>query len=122
MSDQFRLDMAQLNTLATDLGRIANEALPLAKLVVQKSAADIKRDAQAFAPVDTGNLRSSIGYETEMAPNSVGAEVGPSAAYGAFVEFGTSQHAPAAYMGPAFDRHAGEFEQAMGAIVDRFGQ
>lgn len=122
MSDQFLLDMAELNSFAADLGDLAKEALPLARVAVQKSAADIKRDAQAFAPVDTGNLRSSIGYETQELASAVTAEIGPTAAYGPYVEYGTSRTAPQAFLGPAFDRHVGAFEKAIEAIVSRVGQ
>ena len=112
-------DVSELNKLAADLTAAGNQALPFARVAVQKTSADIKRDAQAFAPVDTGNLRSSIGYETRELATSVVGEIGPTANYGAFVEFGTSRMAPHAYMGPAFDRHASEFEDAVGAIVER---
>ena len=108
-----------LNRLAVDLGEVGKDALPLVRLVVQKTAADIKADAQTFAPVDTGNLKSSISYETRELSGSVVGEVGPTAAYGAYVEFGTSVHAPQAYMGPAFDRRAPFLEQALSQIVDR---
>lgn len=122
MSDKFLMDMADFNTLAADLGKLAKDTLPLVRVIVQKSAGDIKRDAQLFAPVDTGTLRSSIGYETHELAASVTAEIGPTVDYGAHVEYGTSTQPPQAYIGPAFDRHAGEFEKAIGSIVDRLGQ
>jgi predicted TPR repeat methyltransferase len=109
MSDDFRMDMAEFNTLAADLGNLAKDTLPLVRTVVQKTAANIKRDAAAFAPVDTGNLRNSISYETSELAAAVTAEIGPTMG-------------PAAYMGPAFDRHAGDFEKAIASIVDRLGQ
>ena len=121
MSDRFRFDMADLNSFAADLGKVAKDALPLARVAVQKSAADIKRDAQAFAPVDTGNLRNSISYETHELASSVTGEIGPTAGYGAHVEYGTSRMAPHAYLGPAFDRHVGAFEKAIAAIIDQVG-
>lgn len=110
----------QLNRLAADLGDAGRDALPLARLAVQKTAADIKTDAQTFAPVDTGNLKSSISYETRELAGSVLGEVGPTAAYGAYVEYGTSTQAPQAYMGPAFDRRAPMLEEALAQIADRF--
>lgn len=122
MSDDFRIDMAELNTFAADLKNLAKDTLPLVRVVVQKTAADIKRDAQLFAPVDIGNLRNSIGYETHQLAAAVTAEIGPTADYGAHVEYGTSTQGPAAYMGPAFDRHVGAFEKALGSIVDRLGK
>lgn len=111
------VDVSEINRFAADLGRLPDRVLPLARAAVQKTCADTKRDAQAFAPVDTGNLRNSITYETHETRDGAWGEVGPTANYGAFVEYGTSRNAPAAFMGPAFDRHAGEFEKAMEAIA-----
>ena len=42
-----------INDVSTDL--------PLDSIVTEKAARDIERDAKAFAPVDTGNLRASSG-------------------------------------------------------------
>ena len=67
--------------------------------------------AKGFCPVDTGFLRSSIGVDLDMAAAS--AVIGPTAEYGAFVEFGTSRMAPAAYMGPALDRVSPSFAAAI---------
>jgi HK97 gp10 family phage protein len=117
MGDTFSVDVTELNRLSTDLSGAGRDILPAARAVIQKSAADIKRDAQAFAPVDTGNLRSSIGYETRELRGSVVAEIGATASYAAYVEFGTSRHGPAAFMGPALDRNGAAFEKAMAEVV-----
>ncbi len=109
-------DVTELDGLASDLAKAPAEALTRSRVVVQKSTADIKRDAQIGAPVDTGNLRNSIGYRTTISATSTDGEVGPTAAYGAFVEDGTSRMAPQPYMGPAFDRNAPLFIQAMEAL------
>ena len=110
------VDLTQVNRIAADISRAAAGALPLARIVVQKVCADTKRDAQAFAPVDTGALRSSISYETGADQGSVWGEVGPTVSYAPYVEYGTSRMAPYAYMGPAFDRHAGAFVDAMSQL------
>ena len=110
------VDVSQMNKLSADLRGVPREVMPQVRRVVQKVCTDTKRDAQAFAPVDTGNLRSSITYETREAATSVVGEVGPTASYGAYVEFGTSRMAPHAYMGPAFDRNASAFQSAMDHI------
>lgn len=119
MADSISIDMAELNRLSVDLAGATREVLPLARVVIQKSAADVKRDAQIFAPVDTGNLRSSIGYETRELVGSVEAEIGATADYAAYVEFGTSRMAPRAFLGPSLDRNGPAFEKAMGAILDK---
>lgn len=115
MSDSFDIDLSDFNRLAVDLGKASGKVVTLARLVLEKSSADIERDAKLFAPVDTGNLRSSIGRDLK----GLTAEIGPTASYGHHVEYGTSRQGPAAYMGPAFDRHAGEFADALGKITER---
>lgn len=107
-------DFSDLNRLAVDLAKAPAGTVPRARAILEKSSADIERDGKAFCPVDTGNLRNSISRDVK----GLEAEIGPTAAYGHYVEFGTSRMGPHAFMGPSFDRHAGEFEQALGMIVD----
>ena len=45
------------------------------------------------------------------------AEIGPTASYGEYVELGTSRMAPHAYLGPAFDRHAGSWADALDEVA-----
>lgn len=113
-------DTSELNQLGAQLGDIGREALPLARIAVQKTAADIKADAQMFAPVDTGYLRSSITYETRELTDSVVGDIGPTAAYGKYVEHGTSRMAPHAFMGPAFDRRVPDLAAAFEHIAGQF--
>lgn len=113
-------DFSELNQLIADMTEIPRQADALVRVAVQKTSADIKSDAQMFAPVDTGFLKGSIGYETFIDAGGVTGEIGPTAEYGEYVETGTEIMAPHAYMGPAFDRHAYELDQAMAQIVGRF--
>lgn len=111
-------DASQLNRLATDMGKVAGKAVPLAAKAVRKTAADIEREAKAFVPVDTGNLKNSI----TTTAIGLAAEIGPTAEYGIYVELGTSRVGPAAYMGPAFDRRAHELETALLSIAEDLGR
>lgn len=104
-----------LNRLAVDLGRAGARAVPLAGAAIAKTAAAIEAEGKAFAPVDTGNLRNSISRDVM----GLRAEIGPTANYGGFVEFGTSRMAPHAYMGAAFDRKAPDLQAALEQIADR---
>lgn len=106
------IDVTELNKLTADMGKIGPQLVGAVRVLVQKTCADTKTDAQAFAPVDTGFLRSSINYETHELKTGAWGEVGPTAEYGAYVEDGTSRMAPQAYMGPAFDRRAPEYVKA----------
>lgn len=86
----------------------------------RKTAHDIERDAKVMSPVDTGNLRSSIG--TNIAGNpaqgTVSAEIGPTAHYGLYVETGTSRMAAQPYLYPAADRHLETWYRVMGQLGD----
>jgi HK97 gp10 family phage protein len=113
-------DLDDLNSLAADLHRSVANVGARGALVVRKSAHDIEATAKAFAPVDTGFLRSSIGadFTGDGRSGVMEAVIGPTAEYGAHVEYGTARQAPQAYMGPALDRHAPDFERALLAVAD----
>lgn len=103
-----------LNRLAGDLTKAGVIASTRGPQIVRKTAADITRDAQQIVPVDTGNLKNGIGWEMT---GVFSAEVGPTAEYAIFPEYGTSTQAPQPYMGPATDRNAPAFY----AAVDKLG-
>lgn len=122
MSD-FRIEgVEELRALgrALDLsqGSIRNKA----KDVVRKAAFSVERGAKLRAPVDTGNLRSSINttlFGTGLSGTSpISAEVGPEASYGVHVEKGTWKMAPQPFLGPAFD----EVEPSFIAALDDLAQ
>lgn len=111
-----------LNHLIADLSAAPREADAKVSLAVRKSAFDIEATAKGFVPVDTGNLKNSIstspiGESRPLQPGDMDAEIGPTAEYGHFVEDGTSQNAPQAYMGPALDRHSADFETAINQAI-----
>jgi HK97 gp10 family phage protein len=103
-----------LAALIGDLLRAGAEAKAKTQQVIDKTAADIERDAKRAAPVDTGNLRSSISTATGV----LSAEIGPTAAYGGFVERGTSRAGPQPYLRPAYDRAMPNFERALARLAD----
>lgn len=107
-----------LRRLAADLASSGDRVRRGLSLAVNKTAADIEGDAKIYAPVRTGNLKGSIGYDVTENRDGASAEIGPTANYGHFVEHGTSRMAPQPYLGPAFDRRIGVFEQAIGQVVD----
>jgi HK97 gp10 family phage protein len=114
-------DVSELRDLAGDLKKGAAKVDELAPVVVKKSASDIEATAKINAPVDTGNLRSSILADIA----GLVAEIGPTAEYGGYVEYGTSNEdetpkmAAQPYMGPAFEKHAPAFEKALGQIGEK---
>lgn len=109
-------DASELRRLASSLGAAGSRTGKLAQIVIRKSAKDVESIAKSIAPVDTGNLKSSIGtsdLRTVGQSGSLSAEIGPTASYGVFLELGTSRMAPQPFMGPALDRVAPGFEQAV---------
>lgn len=113
------IDASGMRSLSRDLRAAGEKAGPLVSLVVRKTALDTERDAKTLAPVDTGNLRSSIGTDVTDTGSSVAAEIGPTADYGLFQEVGTSRMAAQPYMGPALDRNGPLMEAAFDQIIDR---
>lgn len=112
------LDTSEVAKLTRAMDGFDDRAKQITRQVMQKAAADIKRDAQALAPVDTGNLRSSMSYTTKSLATAVEAEVGPTADYGLYVEEGTSTQAPQSYLRPALMRNIDPVSRALAQIAD----
>ena len=78
----------------------------------------VKAQAVSLAPVDTGRLRSSIGYKTPtktegdltVSPRKNEAYVGTNVEYAGHVEFGTRRAAAQPYLRPAAGVLKGEGE------------
>lgn len=104
-----------LRALSADLTAAGRQVGTRARAVIRKAAYDIERDAKALAPVDTGNLKNSIGHSDLRIGTSgqLVAEIGPTANYGIFLELGTSRMPAQPFMGPAADRNTPSFEAAM---------
>lgn len=105
---------SDLNRLQFDLMAAGPIVAARASRAIRKNGYDVVRDAQAFCPVDTGNLKSSIGVDFDS--DGLGYEAGPTASYGRYVEEGTSRMAPHAYLGPAFDRNLPGVTAALGLL------
>ena len=101
--------------LSADLGKASYEVTRKAQTVVAKTAHDIEADAKSLAPVDTGALRNSI--STTISNGGLSAEIGPTASYGAYVEFGTRRMSPQPFMRPAADQHFPEFTEAVSRLT-----
>lgn len=110
-------DFSELRSLEIALDQATPKAVTMAKAAVKKTGFDTVSLAQELVPVDTGNLKNSIGVDFD--PDGLGFEAGPTANYGMFVEGGTSRMAPQPYMGPAFDKAVEPFVQAMEQIGGR---
>lgn len=114
------IDTSELDDLTRDLTAAPARVGERVSRALRKAAFDIERDAKAFAPVDTGALRNSIGTDLtgDGRSASMTADIGPTVDYAVYQEYGTSRMPPHAFMGPAFDRHAGEFVEAVADVAD----
>jgi HK97 gp10 family phage protein len=63
-------------------------------------------------------MKGTIGVDMigDGRSGSIGADIGPTADYSEFVERGTVNMPPQAFMGPAFDRHAWQLAPALAQI------
>jgi HK97 gp10 family phage protein len=107
-------DTSELTDLIEDLAKAGPKSEKLTSVVVRKTGFDVVAGAQAIAPVDTGNLKSSIGVDVDA--DGLGFEAGPTANYGHFVEYGTSRMSPQPYMRPAFDRAVEPLPEVLGQV------
>ncbi|MET9339274.1 HK97-gp10 family putative phage morphogenesis protein [Nonomuraea sp. NPDC003804] len=106
-------DTSDLDGLIRDLGKAPAKAEALTKAVVAKTGFDAVAAAQAVTPVDTGNLKSSIGVDIDE--DGMGFEAGPTANYGHYVHWGTSRMSPRPYL-------TRPFEQVIEPLPEVFGQ
>lgn len=86
---------------------------PKARAAVMLTAANIEGTAKTLAPVDIGNLRSSI----QHAPTGdLAAEVTVGAEYAIYVEMGTTRMGAQPYLLPAVEQQTPAFQAAMRGI------
>lgn len=103
MTTDVQWDFHEMLLWSGELRGVPERVAELASQAIRKTAFDIQKDAMVLAPFRTGFLRTSI--TVDIRDRGLAAEVGPTAHYGAFVEFGTSRMAPRPYMRPASNRH-----------------
>lgn len=118
---RIEIDTSEVIALAASYSAASEEVGKLANMIVRKTAHDIAADAKNFVPVDTGNLKGSIGTDATASGGGGAYEavIGPTASYGYFVEAGTSRMPPHLYMSGALDRRQPAFIQAMEALAER---
>ncbi len=85
------------------------------RTIVKKNGAALQKKAQKKAPIDTGTLERSIGLE--IGNDGLTATVEPTAAYAAYVEYGTRFMKAQPYLRPAFDEQSKIFKSDMEKLV-----
>lgn len=113
------IDISEVRALGAKLENSGRRVGYRASQLLRATALRIQADAQALAPVDTGFLRSSISTTITGNGNAgiMTAEVGPTAEYGIYQEYGTSVMAPQPFMGPAFDRNVPGFTAGLAQLA-----
>ena len=98
--DGYVMKITGLGELEKKLKRLSDVARDDAKQeALYASSVVVQGDATLNAPVDTGNLRSSIDYEV----GTDNADIFATANYAAHVEYGTSNMAAQPFLRPAID-------------------
>jgi len=72
-------------------------------------------EAQARAPVDTGNLRGSIHHQTDERGRKV--TIGTPVEYAPYVELGTSKSAKQPYLRPAVENNLGRIKKLAAELL-----
>lgn len=113
-------DFSEVRALGSRMQGAGGRVGLKAAAALRKTAYDIEADAKALAPVDTGNLRNSISSTIagDGRTGQMTAEVGPTAEYGIHQEYGTSTQPGTPFLGPAFDRRAPLYTQALAKIAE----
>lgn len=110
---KFKVELRGAKEITDLLKRVPKEKEAEIKAEVGDVALKMQARAKAYlrtAPaMDTGNLATSI--LAEFSPKKIEAEIGPTAKYGPYVEFGTKPHFPPMEALEAWARHHG-FESA----------
>lgn len=109
------LDTSEVHHLAADLFDRSVDIEDEVSDAVALTAYSIESGAQATAPVDTGNLKNSIGAD----PDGLEATVTAGAKYADYVERGTSRMRAQPFLGPAFDANFPDFVSAVGQMGAR---
>lgn len=113
----------EMNKVAVELRHKNRRIGAQGAAVVKAAAFQVEATGKLFCPVDTGHLKSTIGppnFSGDGRGGAMEAEISATARYAIYVEFGTRNMAPHAFMGPALDRVSPGFVAAVYAISDPF--
>lgn len=115
------IDISEVRALGARLNNAGRRVGAGASQLLRVTALRIEADAQTFAPVDTGYLRSSISTTISGNGNAgiMTAEIGPTAEYGIYQEYGTSTQPGQPFMGPAYDRNVPGFTTGLADLATR---
>ena len=105
-----------LNSVVASLTAADAAVSAMAGRALRETAQDVESTAKSLAPVRTGTLRRSISHTVRNVPGGAEATIGSDVPYAIHQEKGTSRMAPRAFLGPALDRHSGEFVERLSRL------
>lgn len=108
-----KIEITGMNELRVGLDKKMD--LKPVRTVVQKNGADLQRNAQEKAPVDTGTLRRSIGLD--LTDSGLMATIAPTVEYAPYQEYGTRYMDAQPFVGPAFNEQKNKFVNDMKKLV-----
>lgn len=115
------IDVSEVRAFARSMTTYNQRLGAPASAAFRRTVLAIEADAAVSAPYDLGNLRNSMSSTItgDGRGGQMTAEVGPTAEYGIYQEFGTSTHGAQPYLGPAFDRQTPGLDTALAQIAAR---
>lgn len=107
-----------LNEVVADLGQASATIASRAGKVVEKTTKRVAQTGSDLAPRDRPELANRIKAKVKGTRGEAVAEASTSPrVMPHMVEYGTYKDAPQAFMGPALDRHSGEFVSELEEIA-----
>lgn len=94
-------------------------SLPEVVEVVKRNTAEMQANAQRKAPVDTGFLKRSIYIKMQQEGTKVVGEVGASAEYDPYQEYGTRYMPAHPHLRPAYYDQVAKFRKGMYEVVTK---
>lgn len=108
------IDTSELDKLADDFAAAGPKVRRSSSAEMTKAAAQLRDDAKAAAPVDSGALRDSIHVRGGQDYRDIIAD----ARHAMFVEFGTSSMAPQPFLWPQVPAATQRLADGLEAIAD----
>lgn len=107
------MEVQGLEKAIRDIGLLRMVAKENIKQLVRETTLAVESQAQALAPVDTGNLKNSMNHSFNESGNLLQGEVSNSADYAAHVEFGTVKMEAQPYLFPAWESERPKYVEAL---------
>lgn len=109
-----KITIKGVEELESALAKIGS--MSIVRDVVKVNTSEMQKKAQRLAPVDSGNLKRSIGLE--FSGSGFTGKVGSIVEYGPYLEKGTRFQSPQPFMTPAGHAQAVKFKSDLTRLMD----